>query len=222
MSRAIRACAVWQLLLQRVSAWRDRLNYQLQDSCVFVYRTKSIHITESEWRLSDPTMAVFLHFRQILIKNLSCARRPWFVCFAVWRKQFFYWYRCENGCKNSLSSWHDSHFWVCITCCNNVKTYIIKYYLSEGRVEVTKEGHKLSTMGSGKVFGELAILYNCTRTATVKGCTIDLILYRYFFQFVRYLFFSSFFISFWILLCLSQLASIELRWVLPDSMFPCL
>ena len=27
-------------------------------------------------------------------------------------------------------------------------------------------------MGEGKVFGELAILYNCTRTATVKGKTV--------------------------------------------------
>ncbi|KAK2530787.1 hypothetical protein Q9233_006006 [Columba guinea] len=39
----------------------------------------------------------------------------------------------------------------------------------EGKVEVTKEGVKLCTMGPGKVFGELAILYNCTRTATVKN-----------------------------------------------------
>ncbi|KAJ4949665.1 hypothetical protein JOQ06_021174, partial [Pogonophryne albipinna] len=37
-----------------------------------------------------------------------------------------------------------------------------------GKVEVTKESMKLCTMGPGKVFGELAILYNCTRTATVK------------------------------------------------------
>lgn len=36
-------------------------------------------------------------------------------------------------------------------------------------MEVTKEGLKLCTMGPGKVFGELAILYNCTRTATVKS-----------------------------------------------------
>jgi len=32
-------------------------------------------------------------------------------------------------------------------------------------------------MAEGKVFGELAILYNCTRTATVKGdagcCTLE-------------------------------------------------
>lgn len=39
----------------------------------------------------------------------------------------------------------------------------------EGRVEVTKEGLKLCTMGPGRVFGELAILYNCTRTATVRS-----------------------------------------------------
>ncbi|KAG5195824.1 hypothetical protein JEQ12_011460 [Ovis aries] len=43
---------------------------------------------------------------------------------------------------------------------------IVKY--TDGKVEVTKEGVKLCTMGPGKVFGELAILYNCTRTATVK------------------------------------------------------
>lgn len=36
-------------------------------------------------------------------------------------------------------------------------------------MEVTKEEMKLCTMGPGKVFGELAILYNCTRTATVRS-----------------------------------------------------
>lgn len=36
-------------------------------------------------------------------------------------------------------------------------------------MEVTKDGQKLCTMGPAKVFGELAILYNCTRTASVKG-----------------------------------------------------
>ncbi|KAK7004008.1 cGMP-dependent protein kinase 1, partial [Biomphalaria glabrata] len=40
-----------------------------------------------------------------------------------------------------------------------------------GKVEVTKEGQWLTLMGPGKVFGELAILYNCTRTATVKALT---------------------------------------------------
>lgn len=41
--------------------------------------------------------------------------------------------------------------------------------LAEGEVEVTKGGQKLCTIEPGKVFGELAILYNCTRTATVTG-----------------------------------------------------
>ncbi|XP_050981189.1 cGMP-dependent protein kinase 1a isoform X1 [Labeo rohita] len=45
------------------------------------------------------------------------------------------------------------------------------YVMEEGKVEVTKEGLKLCTMGPAKVFGELAILYNCTRTATVRTVT---------------------------------------------------
>ncbi|XP_036385406.1 cGMP-dependent protein kinase 1-like [Megalops cyprinoides] len=45
------------------------------------------------------------------------------------------------------------------------------YVLEEGKVEVTKDGQKLCTMEPGKVFGELAILYNCTRTATVTALT---------------------------------------------------
>ncbi|XP_056146631.1 cGMP-dependent protein kinase 1-like isoform X2 [Lampris incognitus] len=47
----------------------------------------------------------------------------------------------------------------------------IVYVLEEGKVEVTKEGKKLCTINPGKVFGELAILYNCTRTATVTALT---------------------------------------------------
>ncbi|KAK1793737.1 hypothetical protein P4O66_001422 [Electrophorus voltai] len=43
------------------------------------------------------------------------------------------------------------------------------YVMEDGKVEVTKEGMKLCTMGPAKVFGELAILYNCTRTATVQS-----------------------------------------------------
>uniref|UniRef100_A0A8C6WKR4 cGMP-dependent protein kinase n=1 Tax=Neogobius melanostomus TaxID=47308 RepID=A0A8C6WKR4_9GOBI len=45
------------------------------------------------------------------------------------------------------------------------------YVMEEGKVEVTKEEMKLCTMGPGRVFGELAILYNCTRTATVRTLT---------------------------------------------------
>lgn len=50
-------------------------------------------------------------------------------------------------------------------------THFFYCLLTEGMVEVTKQGKKLCTIGQGKVFGELAILYNCTRTATVTGNT---------------------------------------------------
>lgn len=43
------------------------------------------------------------------------------------------------------------------------------YVISEGEVQVTKDGQLRSVMGPGKLFGELAILYNCTRTATIKA-----------------------------------------------------
>jgi len=45
----------------------------------------------------------------------------------------------------------------------------IVYVTSEGKVEVSREGKILSTLLPGKVFGELAILYNCQRTATVPA-----------------------------------------------------
>lgn len=40
---------------------------------------------------------------------------------------------------------------------------------AEGKFEVIKDGKVLGTMGPGKAFGELAILYNCTRTASIRG-----------------------------------------------------
>ena len=43
------------------------------------------------------------------------------------------------------------------------------YVIEEGTLEVTKNDKFLSKMGAQKMFGELAILYNCTRTASVKG-----------------------------------------------------
>ena len=45
----------------------------------------------------------------------------------------------------------------------------MKYSFTEGTVEVSKHSKVLTTMGPGRVFGELAILYNCTRTASIKG-----------------------------------------------------
>lgn len=39
----------------------------------------------------------------------------------------------------------------------------------EGVIEVSREGNPLRIISHPTVFGELAILYNCMRTATVKG-----------------------------------------------------
>lgn len=45
------------------------------------------------------------------------------------------------------------------------------YVSAEGEFEVLKEGKILGRMGPGKAFGELAILYNCTRTASIRVIT---------------------------------------------------
>ena len=59
--------------------------------------------------------------------------------------------------------------------CNKIITNKILYlgshlYVSAcGEFEVMKNGDALGKMGPGRAFGELAILYNCTRTASIKG-----------------------------------------------------
>ncbi|CAI5683705.1 cGMP-dependent protein kinase 2 [Oreochromis niloticus] len=45
------------------------------------------------------------------------------------------------------------------------------YIVAAGELSVTQSGRDLRTLTSGDVFGELAILYNCKRTATVKAKT---------------------------------------------------
>ncbi|XP_073690757.1 cGMP-dependent protein kinase 2 [Garra rufa] len=45
------------------------------------------------------------------------------------------------------------------------------YVLAEGLLEVIQTGKLLGQMRPGTAFGELAILYNCKRTATVKAVT---------------------------------------------------
>ena len=42
---------------------------------------------------------------------------------------------------------------------------------TEGEVQVILDGKKLVKLGVGKMFGELAVLYNCTRSAHVKALT---------------------------------------------------
>jgi len=43
------------------------------------------------------------------------------------------------------------------------------YVSAEGEYEVMKDGKVLGRLGVGKAFGELAILYNCKRTASIKA-----------------------------------------------------
>ncbi|KAK0397739.1 hypothetical protein QR680_002245 [Steinernema hermaphroditum] len=45
------------------------------------------------------------------------------------------------------------------------------FVISEGQLQVSREGQVLGTLGPGTVMGELAILYNCTRTASVQAKT---------------------------------------------------
>ncbi|KAF5400164.1 cGMP-dependent protein kinase [Paragonimus heterotremus] len=47
----------------------------------------------------------------------------------------------------------------------------VVYVLEDGLVGVMQAGERLREMGPGSVFGELAILYNCTRTASVRAIT---------------------------------------------------
>lgn len=49
--------------------------------------------------------------------------------------------------------------------------FLFIFLHTEGRVEVSREGRYLSTLSGAKVLGELAILYNCQRTATITANT---------------------------------------------------
>ena len=65
-----------------------------------------------------------------------------------------------------LKKQHSAIFYYFCSVCGPIINFEI---ISEGKVEVSREGKILSTMAPGKVIGELAILYNCKRTATIKG-----------------------------------------------------
>lgn len=49
------------------------------------------------------------------------------------------------------------------------------YVSAEGEYEVIKDGKVLGRLGVGKAFGELAILYNCKRTASIKVTTDNIL-----------------------------------------------
>ncbi|KAI6234682.1 CGMP-dependent protein kinase [Aphelenchoides fujianensis] len=45
------------------------------------------------------------------------------------------------------------------------------FVVAEGQLQVTRDGKVLGMMGPGVVMGELALLYNCTRTASIQAMT---------------------------------------------------
>ena len=60
----------------------------------------------------------------------------------------------------------------CFTYCNFLGEYGSHLYVSaEGEFDVIKDEKVIGRLGVGKAFGELAILYNCKRTASVRAIT---------------------------------------------------
>lgn len=45
------------------------------------------------------------------------------------------------------------------------------FVIAYGHCQIITNKEAVNSIGPGKAFGELAILYNCTRTASVKGDT---------------------------------------------------
>lgn len=74
-----------------------------------------------------------------------------------------------DSCRSLTESLTQKHtmFYLC-TC--DVSSLAL-CLLTEGRLDVTKDGVKLLTVEPEDVFGELALLYNCTHTFSVSGIT---------------------------------------------------
>lgn len=47
--------------------------------------------------------------------------------------------------------------------------FTVCVFITEGRLEVTKDGLKLFTFEPEDMFGEVALLYSCTHTYSVAG-----------------------------------------------------
>jgi hypothetical protein len=82
----------------------------------------------------------------------------------VWENDFFLF--LTSTCALTSVCWEYVRFATAIKGRKNRTGFIISgYNRSLGHIQ---EGKVLGRLGSGKAFGELAILYNCKRTASVK------------------------------------------------------
>jgi cGMP-dependent protein kinase len=50
------------------------------------------------------------------------------------------------------------------------------YIVSKGELDILYSGERVATIGPGKAFGEIALMYNCPRTATVRVSFISFVL----------------------------------------------
>ncbi|XP_059688092.1 cGMP-dependent protein kinase 1-like [Gavia stellata] len=87
---------------------------------------------------------------------------------AVGRSEFLR--RLGEGCPETLAQsfapvWHGPGDTVLAEGTEGTAMYIV----AEGQLSVSQRGRQLRTLGPGDVFGELAILYHCKRTATVRA-----------------------------------------------------
>ncbi|KAM6138257.1 cGMP-dependent protein kinase 1-like [Phoenicopterus ruber ruber] len=87
---------------------------------------------------------------------------------AVGRSEFLR--RLGEGCPEALAQsfapiWHGPGDTVLAEGAEGTTMYIV----AEGQLSVSQRGRQLRTLGPGDVFGELAILYHCKRTATVRA-----------------------------------------------------
>ncbi len=94
---------------------------------------------------------------------------------------------------------------------SDIQQLIIDFFpCSEGEYEVWKGGKYLYTMGPGNCFGELALLYNCKRTASIKGKCVFLLLSHSYRNWVNTCF---------IIICFCLAVRAARIWVLERSIF---
>ena len=114
--------------------------------------------------LTSQLFCLFVFFWRFLLR-LARDLYLFFFCdqhFARFNLIYLFYFLEEEEDETTNCLWRGIWYWK-----NDLINYLI--WFAEGKVEVSRKGNCLSTMTPGKVMGELAILYNCKRTATIKG-----------------------------------------------------